>query len=76
MFLTPETMTLLESTKNRINKNKDCENVPHFKITEVIKVHCNFVKNNYQQDSRVLCTFAPNKPFGQLLKISPTNFIF
>ena len=45
-------------------------------ITEVVLVHCNFVNNDYQQDSRVLYTFFPNKPFGQLLDISPTNFIF
>ena len=32
--------------------------------------------NDYQQDSRVLYTFVPNKPFGSLLAISPTNHIF
>ena len=34
------------------------------------------VNNDYQQDSRVLYTFVPNKPFGSLLDISPTNDIF
>ena len=34
------------------------------------------VNNDYQQDSRVLYTFVPNKPFGALLDISPTNHIF
>ena len=34
------------------------------------------MNNDYQQDSRILYTFVPNKPFGQLLEISPTNFIF
>ena len=34
------------------------------------------VNNGYQQDSRVLHTFVPNKPFGQLLDISPEKFIF
>ena len=34
------------------------------------------VHNDYQQDSRVLYTFLPNKPFGSLLEISPTNHIF
>ena len=34
------------------------------------------VNNDYQQDSRVLYTFVPNKPFGSLLEISPTNYIF
>ena len=38
--------------------------------------HCNIVNNDYQQDSRVLYTFVPNKSFGSLLEISPTSFIF
>ena len=48
----------------------------HLEITEVVLVHCNIVNNDYQQDSRVLYTFVPNKPFGSLLEISPTNHIF
>ena len=33
--------------------------------------------NKIRQDlTRVLLTFLPNKSFGQLLDISPTNFIF
>ena len=69
-------MKLLGSTKNKITEHKSDENVPHLEITEVVLVHCNMVNNDYQQDSRVLCTFAPNKPFGTLLEISPTNHIF
>ena len=75
-LLTPETMKLLGSTKNKITKDKNGENVPHLEITEVILVHCNIVNNDNQQDSRVLYTFVPNKPFGSLLEISPTNHIF
>ena len=75
-LLTPETMKLLGSTVNKITKDKDGENVPHLEITEVALAHCNIVNNNYQQDSRVLYTFVPNKPFGNLLEISPTNHIF
>ena len=41
-----------------------------------MSVHCNLVNNDYQQDSRILYTFVPNKPFGSLLEISPTNHIF
>ena len=66
-LLTPETMKLLRSTKSKITKDENGENVPHLKITDVISVHCNIVKNNYQQDSRVLYTFIPNKSFDQLL---------
>ena len=48
----------------------------HLEITEVMLVHCNIVNNNYQQDSRVLYKFVPNKSFCQLLNISYKNFIF
>ena len=77
---TPDTMKLFGSTKNKITKDKDCENVPHFEITEVtlfivVLVHCNIVNNDYQQDSNFLYTFVPNKPFDNLLKATPTNFI-
>ena len=75
-LLTPETMKLLESTKSKITKDENSENVPHLEITEVVLVHCNIVNNDYQQDSRVLYTFVPNKLFGQLLVISPKNSIF
>ena len=75
-LLTPETIKLLGSTKNKITKDKNGENVPHLDITEVVLVHCNIVNNDYQQDSRVLYTFLPNKPFGILLEISATNHIF
>ena len=74
-LLTPETMKLLGSTKNKITKDKNGENVPHLEITEVVLVHCNIVNNDYQQDSRVLYTFVPNKPFGSLLEIIPTIHI-
>ena len=74
--LTPETIKLLGSTKSKITKDENSENVPHLKITEVVLVHCNIANNDYQQGSRVLYTFIPNKLFGQLLDISPKNFIF
>ena len=34
------------------------------------------VNNDSQKDSRVLYTFVPNKSFGSLLDISPSNHIF
>ena len=69
-------MKLLGSTENKITKDKNGENVPHLEITEVVLVHCNIVNNDYQQDSRALYTFAPNKPFGILLEISPKVISF
>ena len=50
--------------------------MPHLKVTEAVLVHCDIVNNGYQQGSRILYTFLPNKPFGSLLQISPTNHIF
>ena len=75
-LLTPETMKLLERTKSKITKDENGENGPHLEITEVLLVHCNIINNSYQRHSRVLYTFVPNKSFGQLLDISPKNFIF
>ena len=75
-LLKPETMKLLGSTKSKISEDKSGENVPHLEITEVVLVHCNMVNNGYQQDSRVLYTFVPNKPFCSSLDISPTNHTF
>ena len=60
-------MKLLGSNKSRITKDKNGENVPSLEITEVVLVHCNIVKNDYQQDSRILYTFIPNTSFVQLL---------
>ena len=48
----------------------------HLEITEVILVHSNIVNNDYQQDSRVLCTFVPKKSFGQLLDTILKNYMF
>ena len=69
-------MKLLGSTESKITKDKNGENVPHLEVVELVLVHCNFVNNDYQQDSRILYTFVPNKTFGSLLKILPKNHIF
>ena len=74
-LLTPETMKLLWSANNKITKDKNSENVPKLEIKEFALLHCNIVNNDDLQDSRVLYTFVPNKPFGSLLEISPTNRI-
>ena len=69
-------MKLLGSTENKITNDKNDENVPHLEITEVVLVDCDIVNNDYQQDSSILYTFVPNRPFGSLLEISSTNHIF
>ena len=48
----------------------------HSEIAELVSVHCNIVDDDYQHDSRILCTFIPNTSFGQLLDIFPKSFIF
>ena len=75
-LLTPETMKLLRSTKRKITKDKNGENIPYLEITEVVLIHCNIVNNTYQQNPRVSYAFVPNSSFGQLLDISPETFIF
>ena len=64
-------MKLLGSTKKDVDQDKDCENVPKLESVEVVLVYCNLVNNNYQQASKVLFTFVPNKQFGQLINIPP-----
>ena len=73
-LLTPETMKLLGSTKKFVDKDENSENVPKLESVEVVLVHCNLVKNDYQHASKVLFNFVPNKQFGQLLYISPHVF--
>ena len=75
-LLTSETMELLGSTENKITKDKNGENVPHLEITEVVLIYCDILNNDYQQDSRELYTFVPNKLFGSLLEISAISHIF
>ena len=75
-LLTPETMKLLRSTVSKITKDKNGENVLHLEVVELLLVHCNLVNNDFQQDSRILYTFVPNKTFGSLLEISPAKHVF
>ena len=75
-LLTPETMKLLGSAEIKITKNKIGENVPHLEIAELLLIHCNLANNNYQQNSRILYTFVPDKPFRSLLETTPPNHIF
>ena len=62
-------MRLLGITKSKTTKNKSGKNVLPSEITEVVLVACDIVNNDYQQDSRVMYSFIPNKSFGQLLDI-------
>ena len=64
-------MKLLGSTKEDVGRDKDGEDVPKLESAEVVLVHCNLLNSNYQQASKVLFTFVPNKQFGQLINIAP-----
>ena len=66
-MLTPETMRLLGRTKKVVDKDKNGENVPKLESVEVVLVHCNLFKNDYQHSSKVLFSFVPNKQLGQLI---------
>ena len=58
-------MRMLGRTKKDIGQDKDRQNVSKLESVEVVLVHCNLVNNNYQQASKVLFIFVPNKQFGQ-----------
>ena len=66
-------MKLLGITKKDVDSDRNSANVPKLESVEFVLVHCNLVKNDYQHSSKVLLSFAPNKQFGQLMKISPNT---
>ena len=66
-------MKVFGSTENEITKNKNGKNLPHLEIKAVVLVRGNIVNNDYQQDSRVLYTFVPNKSLGSLLEMFQKN---
>ena len=68
-LFSPEKMKLVGSTREDVDKDKDGGDVPKLESVEVVLVDCNLVNNTYQQASKVLCTFGPNKQFGQLITI-------
>ena len=69
-------MNLLGSTRDTVDADKNSENVTRLENVEVVLVHCNLVNNSYQQHSRVVFTFVPNKQYGQLISVSPHSLIF
>ena len=69
-ILTPETMKSIESTKSKINKDENGENVSHLEDVEIVLVLCNISNNDYQQGLKLLYALVPNKSY------SLKNFIF
>ena len=74
-LLLKETMKLLGSTSDSIDKDKNSELVPKLESVDLVLVHCNLVNNSYQQASKVLFTFVPNKNYGQLIPVSLHSLI-
>ena len=74
-LLSKETMRLLESSTDAIDGDKNSELVPKLESVDLVLVHCNLVNNSYQQASKVLFTFVPNKKYGQLITVSPETLI-
>ena len=50
-------MQLYGSTKNKITKDENGENVPHLQIIEIVLIHFNILNNKYQHGSRALFIF-------------------
>ena len=74
-LLSLETKKLLGSTKKDVDQDKDGEHIPKLESVEVVSVNCNLVNNNYQQASKLLLTFLPNKQFRQLINIAQYSLI-
>ena len=74
-LLSKETMRLLGNSTNTIDGDKNSELVPKLESVDLVLVHCNLVNNSYQQASKVLFTFVPNKKYGQLITVSPKTLI-
>ena len=58
-------MKLIGSTKSKVIKDENGENLPNLEITELVLIDCTIVNNDYQQNARFLYTFVPNKSFDK-----------
>ena len=74
-LLSKEMMRLLGSSTDTIDGDKNSELVPKLESVDLVLLHCNLVNNSYQQASKVLFTFVPNKKYGQLITVSPETLI-
>ena len=72
---TPETMKLFGCTKKLIDKTKNGENVLSLEVVVVVFIECNLVDNQYQQKSKVLYTFLPNKSYAYLLNVESSSLM-
>ena len=63
-------MKLLGNTKQDSDKDKNGKYILTIESVRFVLMHSNPVNNSYQEASKVLFTFLPNKQFGQLITIS------
>ena len=68
-------MRLLGSSADTIDGDKNSELVPKLESVDLVLVHCNLVNNSYQEASKILFTFVPNKKYGQSITILPNSLI-
>ena len=68
-------MRLLGSSADTIDGDKNSELVPKLESVDLVLVHCNLVNNSYQEASKVLFTFVPNKKYAQSITILPNSLI-
>ena len=59
VLLVPGTRILLKSSKSKISKDENGQNVCHLETTEQVFMHCNIANNDYQQYSKVLLVINP-----------------
>ena len=64
-------MKLLGSAKKDVDQDINGKDVTNLEYLGAALVHYKLVNNNYQQASKVLFIFVPNKQIGQLINISP-----
>ena len=63
-------MKLLGNAKKVADQDKNGENIPKLESVEIALAHRDLVNNIYQQASKVLFNFVPDKQIGQLITIT------
>ena len=75
-FMSPETQKFLGFSVNKVTGTGNGDKVPQLETVQTVLVHCNLVDNDYQRDSMILYSFVPDKSFGNILSIQPSDFIW
>ena len=75
-LMTPETQKFLGVFQKVLTGQVNGDKVPQLETVQTVLVHCNLVDNHYQRDSMVLCSFVPDKSFGNILSVHPSEFIW